>query len=161
MLLKDSVLINASADRVWEYVGSPDLWPLFHAKAGNCEQLSAQGGAIGSLYEMEFSLGSKTSPTKCEIIDLRVGQTIQLKSTLPGLNPKTGQPDAAVITYELQDRGFKTKVYEQIHLDLSSVNPLLRVLAWLIHRLGKPSGETSLRKLKKIVEEDAAPLPGA
>jgi len=57
------------------------------------------------------------------------------------------------MTYELEDLGFETKVSERVDLDLPGINVLLRLLMWLFMRLGKPSGETSLVRLKRILEE--------
>ncbi len=33
MKLIDEIVIEATSDKVWQYVGSPEMWPLFHAKA--------------------------------------------------------------------------------------------------------------------------------
>ena len=153
MRLKESIRIQARADQVWEYVGSPEVWPLFHSKAGECTLLSLQADVIGARYEMEFRLGNKTSPTQCEIVDLHVGRMIQLRSQLREIDKKTRWAPSAVMTYELEDLGFETKVSERVDLDLPGINVLLRLLMWLFMRLGKPSGETSLVRLKRILEE--------
>ena len=43
MLFKDSILIDASPDRVWKHIGSPDLWSQFNANVGlfQCFHLAA------------------------------------------------------------------------------------------------------------------------
>ena len=55
--------------------------------------------------------------------------------------------------YELKDLGTRTKVYEQIDIDDPQINIFFRAVIWLISRLGSPAGETSLMKLKRIIEE--------
>ena len=153
MRLKDEVVIEATSDKVWEYVGSPEMWPLFHAKAGECKQVSPQADVIGAQYEIEFRLGSKTAVTRCEIIDRRVGRLIIVKSTLPETNRQTERPISACMTYELEDFGHTTKVTEGIDISGASIPLILRPLIWFITRFGKPSGKTTLIRLKRVVEE--------
>lgn len=102
MLFTDSIVIDAPPDKVWQYVGSPDLWGLFHEKGGKCERISPQGDRVGSLYSMDFRMGQETASTRCEILDLKPGTMIRLKSTV--VNP--GQPNrSAMLMYELEDLG--------------------------------------------------------
>ena len=153
MTLNDEILIEATSDKVWEYVGSPEMWPLFHAKAGECKQVSSQADVVGAQYDIEFRLGSKTAVTRCEIIDRRIGGLIIVKSTLPDANRQTGRPMSACMTYELEDLGRTTKVTEDIDISGASIPLLLKPLIWFITRFGKPSGETTLMGLKRVVEE--------
>jgi hypothetical protein len=129
------------------------MWPLFHAKAGECKQASPQADIVGALYDIEFRLGSKTSVTRCEIIDRRIGRLISVTSTLPDANPKTGRPISACMTYELKDLGHITKATEDIDISGASIPLLLRPLIWLITKFGTPSGETTLMRLKRVVEK--------
>jgi uncharacterized protein YndB with AHSA1/START domain len=150
MRFKDSIVIDASLDRVWQYLASPDVWSLFHAKAGKCEQISPQGGRIGSVYLMDFRMGVKTTSTRCEIIDLQLGKVIQVKSTIT--DPKQ-TPASATITYELECLGITTRVKERLEMATPQINIFLRAIIWFISRFGQPQGETTLKKLKRIVEE--------
>jgi hypothetical protein len=153
MTLNDEILIEATSDKVWEYVGSPEMWPLFHAKAGECKQVSSQADVVGAQYDIEFRLGSKTAVTRCEIIDRRIGGLIIVKSTLPDANRQAGRPMSACMTYELEDLGRTTKVTEDIDISGASIPFILKPLIWFITRFGKPSGETTLMGLKRVVEE--------
>ncbi|MFT5301223.1 MAG: hypothetical protein ACI814_002008, partial [Mariniblastus sp.] len=76
MKFNNEIVIEANSDKVRQYVGSPKMWPLFHAKAGHCKQASSQADAVGAKYDIEFRLGSKTSATRCEIEDRRIGRLI-------------------------------------------------------------------------------------
>jgi uncharacterized protein YndB with AHSA1/START domain len=154
MKLKDEVVIDATSDKVWEYVGSPEMWPLFHVKAGECRQIRHQSDVIGSLYDIEFRLGSKTSITRCEIVDRRIGRLISIRSTLPEPDGQSGRSLSAGITYELEDQGWTTRVKEQIEFTSINIPPILRPLIWLISRFGRPTGETTLMRLKRMVEEE-------
>jgi hypothetical protein len=154
MRLKNEVVIDAPSDKVWEYVGSPEMWPLFHVKAGECRQISPQPDVIGSLYDIEFRLGSKTSVTRCEIVERHIGRLISIKSALPEPDGQSGRSLSACITYELEDQGSTTRVKEQIEFTSINIPPILRPLIWLISRFGRPTGETTLMRLKKMVEED-------
>ena len=152
MKLNEGVVIEATSDKVWEYVGSPEMWPMFHAKAGECKQVSPQADVIGAQYDIEFRLGSKTAVTRCEIIDRRIGRLIIVKSTLSDANRQTGRPISACMTYELEDLGRTTRVTEDIDISGASIPLILKPLIWFITRFGKPSGETTLMRLKRVVE---------
>ena len=153
MRLKDEVVIDGPSDEVWEYVCSPEMWPLFHVKAGECNRVSPQPDVIGSLYDIEFRLGPKTSLTRCEIVECRIGRLIAIKSTLPTPDRQSGRSLSACITYELEDLGSTTRVKEQIEFTSTSIPLIFRPLVWLISRFGKPTGETTLLRLKEVVEE--------
>jgi hypothetical protein len=153
MNLKKAILIAAPCDAVWEYVGSPEIWPLFHVKAGECERISSQADEIGSVYQIEFRLGSKTSLTRCEIVEYRIGRLITVKSSLPKSEDHRGRQRSARVTYELQDRGRETRVTERIDLSGSGMGLILQAVVWLIYQVGTPTGEATLMRLKRIVEE--------
>ena len=152
MKLKESILINATPEVVWEYVGSPEHWSLFHAKASDTKLVSRQGGVVGSRYEMQMSAGGRLSPSIGEIIDIQTDRLICLGSTV---EPKRGEEAVGVITYELEDLGSLTKVYERVQIETGHINFLWRAILWFISQFGRPRGETCLMKLKRIVEENA------
>jgi hypothetical protein len=153
MRLRDKVVIEAASDRIWEYVGSPEMWPLFHAKAGECKRVSRQADTIGALYDIEFRLGSKTAVTRCEIIDRRVGRLIVVQSTLPEIDRRTGRPISGCMTYELEDWGSRTKVTEETTIPGATIPLLARPLVWFITTFGEPCGDGTLARLKRVVEE--------
>ena len=144
MIFNDSIVIDASPDKVWKYVGSPDLWGLFHEKAHNCEQISPQGGRIGSLYSMEFRMGEEATPTRSEIIGLKPGIMIKVKSTT--ITPN--QPHrSAILTYELEDLGTSTKVIEQVEIIAPELSRFSGMILRLVSKFGQgnhsKSGEPS------------------
>lgn len=102
---------------------------------------------------VSFSSSVEGWNTRCEIIDRRIGRLITVKSTLPETNRKTGRPISACMTYELEDLGRTTKVTEDIDISGASIPLILKPLIWFITRFGKPSGETTLMRLKRVVEE--------
>jgi hypothetical protein len=157
--ITDKVEINATADRIWEYVGSPQMWPLFHVKAGECRPVGPGAETIGSVYDIEFRLDSRTAMTRCEIVDIRVGRLISVKSVLPKSERRGGRELSGRITFEVEDLGRQSRVREELEFTSAGIPILLRPLVWLISRFGTPAGETTLMRLKRIVEGDAVP-PG-
>jgi uncharacterized protein YndB with AHSA1/START domain len=150
MLFKDSIVIDAPIDKVWPYIASPDLWSLFNAKIGKCEQISPAGGRIGSVYTMDFRMGTKTTSTRCEITDLQLDKRIEVRSTISDSSQHTA---SATLTYELEDLGIKTMVNEQVAIAAPKINIFVWAIIWLVSRFGSLVGEKTLKKLKRIVEE--------
>lgn len=150
MLFNDSILIDASPEKVWHYLGSPDLWSVFHEKARNCKQISPQGGRVGSLYSMEFRMGEETAPARCEIMDVKPGKMIKVKSTAIVAN----QPNrSAFLIYELADLGTSTKVVEQVEIIAPEISAFSSMVIRLISKFGQSAEESTLARLKRIVEE--------
>jgi hypothetical protein len=154
MRIHDAIEIDAAPDRVWRYVGSPANWPLFHVKAGECRAITGGPDVIGSLYEIEFRLGARTSMTRCEIVDIRVGRLITVKSVLPESPRHRGRTLSGQITFEIDDLGRCSRVRESLEFTSATIPILLRPLVWLLLRFGAPTGETTLMRLKRIVERD-------
>ena len=148
---KESIEIQATPDVVWECIGSPEVWSSFHCKARDTKLVSQQGGMVGSRYEMQLTAGRKSAPSTGEITEIQTGRLISLKSTM---KPKPGQEYSAMMTYELEDLGSRTKVHERIDVDIRHVNIFLRAVIWWINRFGSPREETTLMKLKRIIEQD-------
>jgi len=149
MLYTDSIVIDASPDKVWKYVGSPDLWGLFHEKARNCRQIGPQGGRIGSVYSMEFQMGEEASPVHAEIVDLRPGTMVALRSTVAAPD----QPErSALLRYELEDLGTGTKVIEEVEILAPEISIVARMVLRLASRFGQPAEDRTLARLKRLVE---------
>ena len=155
MRIKASIQIDAAPDVIWGYLGVPESWDLFHVKARNTKLISPQGGRVGARYEMQMSAGRRTRLSTCEIIEFQTNSLIRLKSTL---EDEFGHKGSAVMTYELQDLGLKTEVYERVDIDDRHINIFFRIIIRWIGMFGRPTGETSLMKLKRIIEKDVAEL---
>ena len=161
MKFTDAIWINAPSRKVWEYVGSLDIWPQFYAKAatGTCRQLSREGGVVGSRYAFEFRGGSSATLFHGEIVDVRPGSIIAVELTLDAEQEPMTRGWVCQVRYELTDEGDRTKVTERVdtgHGFDSDINWLVElvggVMAWLIYRARKLAGKTNLQRLKGIVE---------
>ena len=104
---------------------------------------------MGSVYTIEFRLGRKTTPTRCRIVDIQPGERIQVQSTVTEPN---GRAASAMLTYELEDLGSRTRVRERVEYDMPDAGIVWRAVIWFISRLGHPVGETTLMRLKRAVE---------
>jgi len=149
MRLNDSIIIAASADRVWEYLRSPELWNLFDDKVHGCRLTSGQDGRIGAVYDIERRLGTRVTTMRGSICELQPCRTICTREMMPD----SDEP-AAVITYRLDDLGSSTRVTALAEIRLPRMNVCFRALIWFVSRFGSPLGETALMKLKRIVETE-------
>lgn len=153
MLIKDSIVINASPDKVWKYVGLPEQWGLFYNQVDGCELVSHDSGRIGSVYTIGFGTGDEKNPTRCTIVDLQPGRMIQVQSV--AADP-TKPLQSAMITFALEDQGTRTRVRVRIEIAAPGtsvlVRALLSLLVWFFSCFGYQVGEPTLMKLKRIVE---------
>jgi hypothetical protein len=96
-------------------------------------------------------MGTKTIPTRFEIVDMQTGRIILVQETTVDPNEPSS---SAVLTYELKNLGSRTKVTVRAEIRFPRMNIFLKALVWFVARFGHPNGETPLMKLKRIVEAD-------
>jgi hypothetical protein len=151
MLFKESLVIDASSRRVWEYLGTPDCWYLFDDKVIECMLTSSQGGCLGAVYKTKRRMGQRTTWTRDEIVAIQPESLIKMRSMV--VEPHEAAA-GAVVTYELFEHGSGTKVNATCDMDLSRLSIFIRAIVWFIARFGYHAAETPLQKLKRIVEVD-------
>lgn len=158
MQFVDSIWINAPSHHVCEAVRSPKVWPRMFAKTATCEQVSPEGGVVGSLYDLRLRQWWKTIVIRWEIVDLRPGSMIAFKGTMDDDNrPPWIQGWAFQFTYELKLEGFRTKVTQRVKMPAYEdfrFNWMVK-FTWCGYRFGHLIGQSHLQRLKGIVEGSA------
>lgn len=156
MKFADSIWVDATPHRVWQYLGSLETWPRFCAKAGKgkCQQVSPQGDVVGARYDMEFGAREWTILCHYEIVDLEPGYMIAVRCAQDEAQELRSGWECRIV-YEVQDEGNRTRVTERVTTADSSnfpINWLGYLLAWLVYRFRKLAGRTNLQRLKRLVE---------
>jgi hypothetical protein len=147
MQLKKSIIIEASADRVWEYLRSPVLWNLFDDKVDQGVLTGGVDGRLGATYDMVRRMRANKRTTCGKIVALVPYEMIGLHETALDVNEPL-----ATVSYKLNDLGTSTQVSVIYEIAMSKINVFWRMLIWIISRFGSAQEETALNKLKRIVE---------
>lgn len=156
MRFTSAISINARSGTVWEFLSSPEVWPLLYARAGKCEQVGPEGGNVGSLYDMELQQGSKVAIIQGEIVGLCPGSMIAVRWARDDDSRYLPGKMTYQFTYELEDDGFATKVTERFEMADFAV-PIhivwaVKLMGWLMYPFQRLARNTCLQRLKAVVE---------
>jgi uncharacterized protein YndB with AHSA1/START domain len=154
MRFTSAISINAPSRKVWNFVSSPEVWSIIWAKAGKCEQVSPEGGEVGSLYDMELQQGPNVTILHGEIVGLCPGSMIAVRWTMGHDVPYLSRKLTYHFTYELNDDGFGTKVTERFEMTGFGV-PIdwaAKLVGWLTYPFQWLARNTCLQRLKRVVE---------
>jgi len=153
MKVVHAILINAPSRNVWESLSSPEVWPSIWGRTGKCQQVSPEGGNVGSLYDMELQCGSRAAFIRCEIVGLHPGRMIAVRWVWPTMR-HSSLGVTYHFTYELKDEGYGTTVTERFEMTGLgvSLNCVVWLVAWLMYPFHWLAHNTCLQRLKRIVE---------
>ena len=96
--------------------------------------------------------------TRCEIVDIRVGRLISVKSVLPKSQRRGGRELFGRITFEVEDLGRQSRVREELEFTSAGIPILLRPLVWLISRFGTPPAKPRSCDSRESSKETPSPL---
>lgn len=148
MILKDTVQIKTSPDKVWTFIEDPERMKLWNPKVQRVSSISWGTRAVGYRYRITYAMSGKTSEFLAEIIEYRPPEKLVIRLTEGNL--PTGSTIDEV--YELSATAEGTLLEQRIEIHNSGINIFWRLLLAFISRFGKPMGQKYLEKLKELVE---------
>jgi len=148
MILKDSVWINASPERVWEYLEDPERMRLWNPKIKAVASVSWGQRCKGFRYRVTYVMGGKENELSAEIEEYQPPAKLIIRHT-GGRLPPNGY---AQEIYELSRENGGTALTQIIRLYNSGINLFFRLLIALLYRFGTPTGKKYLTILKELVE---------
>jgi len=148
MILKDSVWINASPERVWEYLEDPERMRLWNPKIKAVASVSWGQRCKGFRYRVTYVMGGKENELSAEIEEYQPPAKLIIRHT-GGRLPPNGY---AQEIYELSRENGGTALTQIIRLHNSGINLFFRLLIALLYRFGTPTGKKYLTILKELVE---------
>lgn len=151
MILKDSVQIHGSPDRVWAFIEDPQRMKSWNPKIQSIVSISWGQRTVGYQYRITYAMSGKTSDFLAEFVEYRRPEKLVVRLSEGRL------PRGAAVheIYELSPNREGTLLQQRVEFLNSGVNIFLRLLIAFICRFGKPTGQTYLEKLKELVEAPA------
>jgi uncharacterized protein YndB with AHSA1/START domain len=148
VILKDAVQIKSSPENVWMFIEDPERMKCWNPKIQRVSSISWGERAIGYRYRITYAMKNKTSEFLAEIIEYRKPERLVIRLTEGNL-PRGSYIDEI---YHLSRTAAGTLLEQRIEINDSGINIFFRLLIAFIYRVGKPTGQKYLAKLKELVE---------
>lgn len=152
MKLREQTTIRASASEVWPYLVDPVIQAAWNPKVVSIDRAVDGPVQLGESYDMIYRMSGKEKMSRVTVTEMRPEEFIAFEHQME----ESGVERSVVEGFHI------TPVYGGVRLvqtiDISKMKmPLwLRMLIWVITRLGKEKEPSYLVRLKKMIESDRA-----
>lgn len=153
MRLKDSVVIEASPEIVWDYVSKPENMLEWNEKISYLEAISFGEPELGYRYEILYRLGSKENKFLAEISCFDAPELFEIRLVPKDTSKKPMRDDSYFIErYSLKAVVRGTKLTQEIKSYNFRLPFFVQILVSFISLFGSPVGVPYLKILKGKIE---------
>jgi uncharacterized protein YndB with AHSA1/START domain len=141
-----STVVNSPIERVFAYVGAPEIWPQFETDFLEVRPLAPDAKHAGAAYSFKRKMPGRVVEGQFKLTDYVPNQTILMQCDWVGpLRPGGGYVLEAI------PEGTRINMVERLEL-----RGPLRLFAPLLSLMFRSAGNTILRNLKQLVEKQPA-----
>lgn len=157
MLIHDDVVTQATPERVWELLSDPSLHELWNPKIVSTEASSLDSPGVGFRYRVTLEMSGRRTEFDAEIIEfVRPSRLVaRLEERRQGDGKHFGR--FVIESFVVTRRGSRTHVSHEVRIHHSGMNVFVRMLIWLIMRIGQPTGPTYMQRFAELAEEKTVP----
>lgn len=150
MKLRVHTTIRASASEVWPYLVDPVLQAAWNPKVVSVDRPADGPVQAGERFLMIYRMSGKEKLSRVEVTGLVPNQSLVFEHHMD----EDGKARTAIEAYTLTPTPNGVKLTQSIDLSRMNIPLPIRVLVWLITRLGKPVERPYLDRLKQMIESD-------
>lgn len=161
MLIREDVITRATPQRAWELLSDPSLHTLWNPRIVDTNVWGSDAPGLGYKYRVTLELSGRRTEFDAEIVEFT--SPTRFVARLEERNKGDGKNlDRYVIeSYDVMTRRAGTYVNHEVRIHHSGVNIFLRMLVWLIMKVGRPTEKTIMRRFAEIAEDDGLSAPSA
>lgn len=162
MRFREEATTRATPERVWGLLSDPSRHGEWNPHVVATEAYGSGSPAVGFRYRITYELSGKSSEFDAAITEFSPPSRFaaRLEERMKGDGRNMGR--FMIETYDVTPRGARTRVIHEVRVQEPGVNIMLRLLIWLITRLGRPTGKTFMEKFAELAEaEDGASIRSA
>ncbi len=148
MTMSESVKISASLDEIWPFVADPVGQATWNDKIVEVDRTSDLPVTLGEHFKITYRMSGKDRKSNVEVIACSPPCEVHFRHQYEWKSRRSFVEER----YTLQQVGDQVKVTQQIDMAASGIPWIFRVLIWLISRFGKSVDQSSMGKLKEVVE---------
>ena len=152
VILKESIEIPQSAERVWDVIENPETMKLWNPNVKGVVLANWGNRSKGFRYRITYALNGKPSELEAEIVEYHAPRRLVIKLTGGHLSKYAYVHEV----YDLVPVEGGTRLKQTIEIHDSSIPLIFRILLWFIRRFGKPTGDSYLAGVKSLAEDKSA-----
>ncbi|NOY43716.1 MAG: hypothetical protein GXP26_18005 [Planctomycetes bacterium] len=147
--LNESIKVSASLDEIWPFVADPIGQATWNGKVSDVRRESNQPVRLGEWFGVTYRMSGKGRDSEVEVIACDPPREVHFRHHFQWKS-RNLQVDER---YNLRQQGDQVEVTQRIDLSRAGIPWFFRLLIWLIGRFGKWSEQSSMEKLKEVVED--------
>lgn len=148
MKITESIILNISANPIWEILQNPGNMPAWNPKCYACSGKS--GVSVGSTFEAVFMMRGKSKRAFCEVIALTPYEKITIRYSGEAFSSGDGFVDETF--YLINEGPGQTKIELEVDFTNSGLPMPIKFIMWFISRFGYKAGRSSLDGIKDLLE---------
>lgn len=149
MQQKETILINASPEKVWNFIEDPNNLPLWNPKVQRVTAFGSSGKSVGSNFGIMYMMNKIPSEMRGEVVVHEPNSRL----TFRFLDGKMERGNHVEESFSLTPTPSGVLLERTIDFTNAPIPWWARIIMWIIFKTGKPVGDTYLVKLKSLIEE--------
>jgi len=124
------------------------------------EMFGTSEPGIGTRYRLAYEMSGHSSEFDAEIVEFSPPRRFAARLVERNQGDGSHADRFMIESYDLLDRRGGTRILHDVAIHFAGVPWWVAALAWVITRLGKPTGQTYVEKLARLAERprDSDPL---
>lgn len=151
MKLREQIVIGAPPEAVWPWIADPQQQAEWNPRLVSIDREAEGAVRAGEQYEMLYKLHGRERLTHVRVLECRPPRTVAVEHEIT----HEEQVRTVIERYDLRTCRQGTRVRQTIDLSRSGIPWVARFFVWLVSKLGKPTDEPFLLRLKRLVETRA------
>ncbi len=145
--LRDTIDLPSAPESVWPFLAEPHRWPDWNPKVVQVEGSSERGVLPGQRFWATHRLGTRQRRLLVEVAEVDEPRRLRFVSALESAPARGGGEES----WEIERRAGGCRVRHRVSLSGIGMPLPIRVLAWALHRFGRPVGPTVLEALGRVI----------
>lgn len=154
LCVRESTDLAATPEAVWRVLAEPRRRGEWNEKIVRVERRTSGASRLGERYELRYRLAGHEREMEAEVVAHEAPRLLAVREHAPA------EPERAVIlTWLLEPTADGTRITQEVDLTRAPIPLAMKLVMWLVSRIGKPRGATVVETLAELVltEPDGSP----
>jgi len=154
MLIQESVIIQATAEKVWKVLTNFEKMPEWNHRLKKVWKGAQREGDYPAKMQLDYQMGnSRLAKFEALVAQWEPNHRLYFEMKEISVQSSIDRPAKIIEKFELIEHEGKTKVLHEVEVRQSNIPWYVRWLIGLINRFGRPVGKGPLDQLKILVEQ--------
>ncbi len=151
LTVHEQTIIDAPVERVWRVLADPARRGEWNEKIVRVERVSSAAARVGDRYRVRYRLGRHERAMEAEVVACEAPRVLAVcERPTAGADPRC----AVVLTWRVENAARGTRISQVVDITDAPMPWPVKLLMWVISRIGKPQGATVVETLGELVLTD-------